>query len=274
MSSTIYAGSCNPPRSARQTIRARSPSESSSASEYTPEPRLSPKIATVDPPSATASVVAKRGRKPAVLSRTAREAQRKLNHSIIEKARRTKINEALATLKQLVPASYGQQQADEADDAEEEGSKKKGGKEKEFKLEILIKTVAYMEDLVERVRVLEAGPSCSNCKRKRSQSDVTAEAPPEKRRQTSGDDFSLPPISAWLSPEFSSHLPSPPSSARVAPTASIQLPPALSLGPGATQQLHPVLRTPEDEHVASMLLEMGGSRDVQTPASLLGLGKR
>ncbi|KAF7298107.1 BHLH domain-containing protein [Mycena chlorophos] len=292
MSSTIYAGSCNPPRSARQTMRARSPSESSSASEYTPEPRLSPKIATVDPPSATASVGPKRGRKPAVLSRTAREAQRKLNHSIIEKAsledttilgvyldgttqaRRTKINEALATLKQLVPASYGQQQADEADDAEEEGSKKKGGKEKEFKLEILIKTVAYMEDLVERVRVLEAGPSCSNCKRKRSQSDVTAEAPPEKRRQTSGDDFSLPPISAWLSPEFSSHLPSPPSSARVAPTASIQLPPALSLGPGATQQPHPVLRTPEDEHVASMLLEMGGSRDVQTPASLLGLGKR
>ncbi|KAF9078410.1 hypothetical protein BDP27DRAFT_1412401 [Rhodocollybia butyracea] len=48
----------------------------------------------------------KRGRKPALnasggLTRSARETQRKLNHSIIEKARRTKINDALAELARL-----------------------------------------------------------------------------------------------------------------------------------------------------------------------------
>lgn len=36
------------------------------------------------------------------MSRTARESLRKLNHSKIEKARRTKINETLATLSTLV----------------------------------------------------------------------------------------------------------------------------------------------------------------------------
>ncbi|KAJ3731510.1 hypothetical protein DFJ43DRAFT_1040037 [Lentinula guzmanii] len=56
-------------------------------------------------PPPTGPTAAKRGRKPASnasgLSRTAREAQRKLNHSVIEKARRTKINEALTELARL-----------------------------------------------------------------------------------------------------------------------------------------------------------------------------
>ncbi|KAF7315181.1 BHLH domain-containing protein [Mycena indigotica] len=270
---TIYAASCNPHRSAR---RARSPSESSSASEYTPLPPKSNDLPTSAPS-------AKRGRKPAVLSRTAREAQRKLNHSIIEKARRTKINEALATLKQLVPPNYGQPAIapEEAEEAEDDGKKKKGGKreekEKEFKLEILVRTVSFMQDLIERVNVLEAaeaGPSCSTCKRKRSGEEEEIDEGRVGRRRQEGD-FSLPPISSWLpSPEFSSHLPSPPSSTHVAPAQPpTQLPPALSLGPGAAHSLQSIL-SPEEEHAASMLLEIRGSRDIQTPATLLGLGKR
>ncbi|KAJ7502914.1 hypothetical protein B0H11DRAFT_609924 [Mycena galericulata] len=336
----VYAASCNPPRSAKQ--RPRSQSESSSASEYTPEPRrtvsLSPKIAksAVDPESSTTG--AKRGRKPATLSRTAREAQRKLNHSIIEKARRTKINDALATLKQLVPANYGQQQSAQAEDDDEVGDEdyegKNGGKapkkptgkreekEKEFKLEILVRTVSFMQDLIERVAVLEEAnqqQGCSNCaqavpsslKRKRSPEPEDASRPEAKRREPGAatpqlspalhpdgsprppySGARLPPISSWLpdlsqidptlrpspraSPEFRSHLPSPPSSTQFAPSRPpAQLPPALSLGPLATQVLLSA-RTPEDESAASLLLEISASsptlpRQVQTPASLLGL---
>lgn len=335
----VYAASCNPPRSAKQ--RPRSQSESSSASEYTPEPRrivpLSPKLSKAagmdSEPSATG---AKRGRKPATLSRTAREAQRKLNHSIIEKARRTKINDALATLKQLVPANYGQQPGapapqddDEAADGDYEGKnggkvpKKPAGKreekEKEFKLEILVRTVSFMQDLIERVAVLEEEvnqqQSCSNCapgpssmKRKRPVEAEEESSRPDAKRREAGpatpqaspalradesqyNGARLPPISSWLpdlsqidptlrpspraSPEFRSHLPSPPSSTQFAPSRPpAQLPPALSLGPIATQALLSS-RTPEDESAASLLLEIASSptlpRQVQTPALLLGL---
>ena len=37
------------------------------------------------------------------MTRTARESQRKMNHSRIEKARRLKINDALEALRTLVP---------------------------------------------------------------------------------------------------------------------------------------------------------------------------
>ncbi|KAJ7125054.1 hypothetical protein C8R44DRAFT_130296 [Mycena epipterygia] len=343
----VYAASCNPPRSAKQ--RPRSQSESSSASEYTPEPRrvvpLSPKMSKagmdrVEAESSTSG--AKRGRKPATLSRTAREAQRKLNHSIIEKARRTKINDALATLKQLVPANYGQPSApadeeDEGPDGEYGGkaAKKPAGKreekEKEFKLEILIRTVSFMQDLIERVAVLEeesqstctncAGPSSLKRKRPAGADDAEEEIRPVAKRREEGpatpepspsihpnaspamsySGARLPSISSWLpdlsqidpslrpspraSPEFQSHLPSPPSSTQFAPSYTPpQLPPALSLGPIATQSLLSA-RTPEDESAASLLLEISASsptfreakdelglqRQVQTPASLLGL---
>ncbi|KAF7362176.1 BHLH domain-containing protein [Mycena venus] len=354
---SVYAASVNPPRSAKQ--RPRSLSESSSASEYTPEPRrvvpLSPKAskaaASMDradaEPSSTGG--AKRGRKPATLSRTAREAQRKLNHSIIEKARRTKINDALATLKQLVPANYGQQPTPPADEEDNEaadedydgkktpkkGTGKREEKEKEFKLEILVRTVSFMQDLIERVAALEkankssscancAGPSSSSLKRKRSveagEGEEKDSGPVSKRHEadpapvamahpspsirpeaspslhpTTYTGARLPPISSWLpqtsmrpspraSPEFQSHLPSPPSSTQFAPArAPSQLPPALNLGPIATQALLSA-RTPEDESAASLLLEISASsptfheskavsapRQIQTPASLLGL---
>ncbi|KAJ6558426.1 hypothetical protein DFH09DRAFT_1279860 [Mycena vulgaris] len=344
----VYAASCNPPRGAKQ--RPRSQSESSSASEYTPEPRrvvpLSSKIskAAMDHTDAEPPTTgAKRGRKPATLSRTAREAQRKLNHSIIEKARRTKINDALATLKQLVPAKYGQTTApaedeDEGADGDYEGrnggktAKKSTGKreekEKEFKLEILIRTVSFMQDLIARVAVLEgAEPGCSNCagpstlKRKRSEAvaDAEEESRPVPKRREAGpatpepslspefpsmaySGARLPSISSWLpnlsqidpslrpspsaSPQFQSHLPSPPSSTQFAASRPpSQLPPALSLGPVATQARLSA-RTLEDESAASLLLEISASsptfhetrggvqRQVQTPASLLGLNAK
>ena len=62
-----------------------------------------------------------------------------------------------------MPPNYGQ--PEEPEDDEADAKKKKGGKreekEKEFKLEILVRTVSFMQDLIERVNVLEAGPSCS-----------------------------------------------------------------------------------------------------------------
>ncbi|KAK7057514.1 BHLH domain-containing protein [Favolaschia claudopus] len=339
----LYAASVNPPRSAK-SLRPRSPSESSSASEYMPEPRrvvpLSPKLAKAEPET---SPGAKRGRKPATLSRTAREAQRKLNHSIIEKARRTKINDALATLKQLVPANYGQQPTPPADDDDNDGDydgekkpQKKGTgkreeKEKEFKLEILVRTVSFMQDLIERVATLEEqvnkSANCANCvepsgispslKRKRPTEAGDEDTQTRKRREplsvhcspsvqpthataspsilpspASYSGARLPSISSWLpehrpsprlSPDFQSHLPSPPSSTQFTPVrASSQAPPALNLGPIATQALLSA-RTAEDESAASLLLEISASsptfqepkkglpRQIQTPSSLLGL---
>ncbi|KAL0946216.1 hypothetical protein HGRIS_012475 [Hohenbuehelia grisea] len=149
-------------------------------------PSLSP-VAT----SPTTTAPARRGRKPGGMSRSAREAQRKLNHSIIEKARRTKINETLATLRELVPADYGRHKGDEDEDDDDDGVDEKGKgrakgrgkkeeKEREFKLEILVRTVAFMKDLLERVKVLEesqdrdagsSGAPLNGRKRKRNATD-------------------------------------------------------------------------------------------------------
>lgn len=199
-SKDAYAASCNPARRAKQP-RVSSPSRTKSdAAPPHPLPIL-PKVSRADSPSepvtdAPQPAPAKRGRKPGPLSRTAREAQRKLNHSIIEKARRTKINDALATLRQLVPADYGYPKDTgeaESDEEEQSGEMKKGKKskatgkreekEKEFKLEILIRTVSFMQDLLARVETLEAGgQGCSKCssegtsnKRKRDQDDSSVE---------------------------------------------------------------------------------------------------
>ena len=120
----------------------------------------------------------RRGRKPSTLSRAARESMRRQNHSRIEKARRTKINDALATLRNLVPADAGRklstivdESLDEDDEDDEFGSggnsKKPGSKskqkqEKEFKLEVLEKAVVYVQELQEKVRALESR-GCERC---------------------------------------------------------------------------------------------------------------
>ncbi|KAJ8585619.1 hypothetical protein M405DRAFT_824642 [Rhizopogon salebrosus TDB-379] len=166
----------------------------------------------------------RRGRKPGTLSRAAREAQRKTNHSLIEKARRTKINDALATLRELVPPEY--KRANEApertDDDEEEEPKKGKGKskagEKEFKLEILVRTVAYLQDLTEKVKQLEEN-GCPNCKHSICPSSSYGGRPSKRRRQdvesnqTEEEESAradvappddqpsrLPSISTWLPP--------------------------------------------------------------------------
>ncbi|KAJ3783065.1 hypothetical protein GGU10DRAFT_436194 [Lentinula aff. detonsa] len=99
----VYNASVNPARRVkvtRMTERTILPKQTGASDNVDSVVPLS--VAGRTPPTASA---AKRGRKPASnasgLSRTAREAQRKLNHSVIEKARRTKINEALTELARL-----------------------------------------------------------------------------------------------------------------------------------------------------------------------------
>jgi len=66
-----------------------------------------------------------------------RESQRKINHSIIEKRRREKINAALAELRSLVPEGGGVVDGEEGDG--EGGGGGKGGGKGEFKLEVLVR---------------------------------------------------------------------------------------------------------------------------------------
>ena len=282
----VYAASCNPPRRAK---RARS---------CEPVSPLSSPSQPDEPPK-------RRGRRPGTLSRAAREAQRKVNHSLIEKARRTKINDALATLRELVPP------AESPDDSDDDEPRHKPRAEKEFKLEILVRTVAHLQELTDRVRQLEHG-GCPRCSEPISH--------PKKRRCDSppAAPHTLPSISAWLpssvedqrsllltpshSPVFDTsarptQLPTPPASAICAPaTAGFPLPPVLTLPSpstllptthmqprfsGFTTRAKPSpvaspVYTPDDETAASLLLRMS-ARPVEdaeyalTPSRLLGL---
>ena len=217
----LYSASCNPPRRAKRlsisVVEPSSPSLSTQPSQpratTLPMPSSVNDITTdvVPVPSPPTPAPAKRGRKPGPLSRSAREAQRRLNHSIIEKARRTKINDALATLRQLVPVDYGSTQPqneekdyDDDDDDDDEypedgtrkakpkpkpkGTGKREEKEKEFKLEILVRTVSFLQDLLKRVDTLEnTSAVCQNC--------GTTSQPSKKRKhkQISDDDNHEPP---------------------------------------------------------------------------------
>jgi Helix-loop-helix DNA-binding domain len=206
--------------------RARRPTGMPSSPELSATRPILPRAGAGDPapPQPEVAAPAKRGRKPGPLSRAAREAQRRLNHSIIEKARRTKINDALATLRQLVPAEAGQPKSTasvdsggEEDDGEyqpESSKPKKAGKkeekEKEFKLEILVRTVAYMKELVDRVAELEgklaqvpssshpalaAQVACSNCERrskKRPRDEDNVDDRSHTRARRDDYDASLP----------------------------------------------------------------------------------
>ena len=231
---TIYTASVNPTRRAKAVHIL---------------PKLSPPspMASDDedyqPPSTPPSPTTKRGRKPGTMSRPAREAQRKLNHSIIEKARRTKINDALATLRQLVPDNFGVNDGldkDEVCDVDAEyqpkaGKGKKAEKEKEFKLEILVRTVGYMQHLLDRVKELEN----DNTQRKRKVADEDESSRKKPRRDSlhGQTNHHLPSISSWLpnvinpppqSPQLFSQLPTPPSSSAFAPVSQLfQPPPAL-----------------------------------------------
>lgn len=274
----IYAASCNPPRRAKR-LRADSgahplplaPESVSSPSPSNPDDDDNDAIPQPPPPK-------RRGRKPGTMSRAAREAQRKINHSLIEKARRTKINDALATLRQLVPADHKRAASFEDQDDSDEGDldptttsnkskrqKQRGSSsgEKEFKLEILVRTVAYLQVLTDKVKALERD-GCPHCQRpisgliddspvKPTHMSVADEPRPSKPPNLPSQPSRLPSISTWLptltpsqSPSCdhssadvggnslpaTTHLPTPPTSATFPPSSAISagaLPPALTL---------------------------------------------
>ncbi|KDQ32774.1 hypothetical protein PLEOSDRAFT_1095222 [Pleurotus ostreatus PC15] len=231
-------------------------------------PRKGPATsAQAEPAVASAPPPARRGRKPSGLSRSAREAQRKLNHSIIEKARRTKINDALATLRELIPADYGRTHEEDEEDEADQGKKggKKGKKEeKEFKLEILVRTVSFMKDLLERIRVLEAAQQGA-----RDVDDDMSSAPvptnPESKKYSA----------MQAAPHSGSYLPSPPPSTRFYPLSQRaghnDVPAPLNLGEAYTVDARNTTRdhrtftsasgphTPDEDSAASMLLEISAS---------------
>lgn len=126
----IYSASCNPPRKVKRirVDNAASNVEASATTSASPQQlttpstqnvRIRPAPLSIAPvraisPAApvdesTAVGPKKRGRKPGAMSRSARETQRKINHSRIEKARRSKINDALDALRALVPPDFGKE---------------------------------------------------------------------------------------------------------------------------------------------------------------------
>ena len=273
----------NPPRKAKRLreLAFREPAGEPAA----PLPNLQLRAPT-PPPSTTP----RRGRKPAgPLSRSAREQLRKTNHSVIEKRRREKINEALAALRQLVP--------NDKPDGEKE--------EKEFKLEVLVRTVEYLRMVVARVNKLEAA-TCQNCggpfsaavasssslmnggnvtpqteKRKRPLEDegedrnveddgrrVSFTAAPGQSVISPGDPpapqplLRLPSISSWLydppsaaaarsAPAF--QLPSPPQTVPFAPTnTSTGFLPGLALPPPIEPGYQPHPGTPDSARVSPL----------------------
>ena len=259
--SDLYSASSNPPRRAKRLLVAELPTYPSHPSTTD---SLMQTIPDLVPP-----VPAKRGRKPGPLSRSAREAQRRLNHSIIEKARRTKINDALATLRQLVPVDYGfktESREDEEDDDDDEypedakrskskskskGTGKREEKEKEFKLEILVRTVSFLQDLLKRVETMETsalvcqhcGAACQPCDKKRKHSQI----------YDHDDDHQAPPSKVARSPEvhprqiFNSHSISPVSTPELQPSGA-RLPPISSWLPHA--DIDPTLLSPQNKPVA------------------------
>ncbi|KAH9167046.1 hypothetical protein EDB89DRAFT_164876 [Lactarius sanguifluus] len=294
-----YAATCNPPRRAkRPSTGGNPPAVENSASQ--PLPTLAPAMVALsadvitqadDDDFTTADVPQpkRRGRKPSSLSRAARESMRRQNHSRIEKARRTKINEALAMLRDLVPADAGRRplcrrrrqcrtrtmRTTSSDLDLGRSLLPTGGKqrqEKEFKLEILEKAVAYVQELQEKVRILEVR-GCVRCsdtemaaptyhlKRKRdelpsnedhdshSSADLLVERPHKRLIATlpvpppilPPSNTRLPSISSWLPKSVDSVLPE----ARTPPINPIQLPtpPASAvIGPITSPQVPPSLR--------------------------------
>jgi hypothetical protein len=194
----LYAASCNPPRQAKRLRSDSMPTNDippTSPSILSKPGRSAPSSPVVDPTVNPDSLASKRrGRKPNTSSRAAREAQRKMNHSIIEKARRTKINDALATLRVLVPPQHKRSQDVDDDDEYESTNEGKGkkGDEKEFKLDVLVRTVSFLQELTEKVRILERA-GCSKCvkrggqKRKRtiSRRQMLLVMKPKATRKTS-----------------------------------------------------------------------------------------
>lgn len=271
-----YAATCNPPRRAKRLRQDEPAAATHDAQSSLSSPSIPDETYDDDQDDISHNPPPKRrGRRPGTLSRSAREAQRKINHSLIEKARRTKINDALATLREIVPPDVGRvsELADgdsDSDDAhpQKPQAKPKAAGEKEFKLEILVRTVAYLQQLTDRVKQLEHSgcPHCSkpisfasadafsSSRMQPSEEDpLVPDAPASASRDSSVAPSRLPSISAWLPTSAEEHrallrtpsqspacdtifgprsgqLPTPPSSAICAPaTNGFQMPPVLTL---------------------------------------------
>ncbi|KAF8311924.1 uncharacterized protein EI90DRAFT_3137803 [Cantharellus anzutake] len=129
----------------------------------------------------TAPSKPRRGRRPTHLSaasRNARDIARKTNHSRIEKRRREKINDVLDVLRGLVPSlpssgtdpqeGHGETEVEDGEDEGRKGRKRRKSnscdskpsakKEKggEFKLDVLERTLNFVQHLMSTVQVLEA----------------------------------------------------------------------------------------------------------------------
>ncbi|KEP53345.1 helix loop helix DNA-binding domain protein, partial [Rhizoctonia solani 123E] len=128
--------------SAGELVKSRPARASASSTlvQYRPIAPVTP-IPVVEPPPK-----AKRGRKPNPGSKSAREALRKESHSRIEKRRREKINETLTTLRELIAEGEGNTRQQHSPPP---------GPEREFKLELLERTVAFVRGLVDKTRRLE-----------------------------------------------------------------------------------------------------------------------
>ncbi|EKM56681.1 uncharacterized protein PHACADRAFT_194268 [Phanerochaete carnosa HHB-10118-sp] len=239
-----YSASCNPPRKAkrpRTDAEIAASSAQAALSQQRSRPHILPKDIhpssaeressdaeddeedEYDPVSpAPAPPMKRRGRKPGPLSRSARESQRKLNHSRIEKARRTKINETLATLSNFV-ADAEKQRGGKSIAAPEENTKKG---DKEFKLDVLVKTVTYIEELIHKVKTLE-NRSCARCPTPNAPTPVSPPESPTRKRKASDFDVDvdvIPVADDEVDPPPSplSPLPPPPRPVRSSPSVRAQ----------------------------------------------------
>ncbi|KAH9043603.1 hypothetical protein EDB84DRAFT_1471883 [Lactarius hengduanensis] len=267
-----YAASCNPPRRAkRPSTGGNTPAVEERAGQ--PLPTLPPAMVALsadvitradDDDFTTADVPQpkRRGRKPSSLSRAAEK-----------KARRTKINEALSMLRDLVPADAGRKPSvDEDDSADEDdeddefgsGSGKKpaanGGKQRQEK----------SSSSRSSRRQWRTFRSC----RKRS-AYLSANATNSRRMKiTTSTPLGITwrgLLSARTPPINPIQLPTPPASAVIGPITSPQVPPSLRLElpmaslatrnfstPPKSASSSPSW-TPEDESIASLLLRIKSS---------------
>lgn len=234
------------------------------------------------PGSPTASgsahaTTAKRGRKPAPGSRAAREALRKSNHSVIEKRRREKINETMAALRTLLADGYRPSHRS-ADAVNVDDGPKQGKKTQDFKLEVLTRSVEYINQLLDRISTLEQklGNGGRDPNQLPAMASSSSAAQLGKRKRDAGDEGGaalpppppstrLPSISSLLNPQ----LPSPPLTVPIRPAAH-DIPPILTLPAARTHHKPPspdsINWTPDEEHVASLLLNISSNRS-ESPTS-------
>ncbi|KAG9122316.1 hypothetical protein FRC07_001367, partial [Ceratobasidium sp. 392] len=174
-------------------------------------------------------------------SKSAREALRKESHSRIEKRRREKINDTLTALRELIAQGEGGPVRQEQSPPP--------SPEKEFKLELLERTVTFVKGLLERTRALEkelaelkgestgeppakrkkmtpmsspnAGPSTSTADvdelalDRDDESSLLSELEPEPEAETVAFPRRTMSIAALLSPAMAPTLPSPPPSGQL-----------------------------------------------------------